>query len=165
MDPAYPDTPRVDAVGRAWVMAHEGFPAVMARIDAGQPCPLGLVMIKSLLPTDLGHNHQVMAYAYQLEGGRATIWVYDPNSLGSNEVTLSFDLSDAEHPINVTHNVHADGPIYAFFSTNYAPAHAPGGTPSLHVFLASRHLSGSRGIRSEMKAAGVTSIRNWIGHR
>jgi hypothetical protein len=164
MDAAYPDTPRVDAVGRAWVMAHEGFPAVMASIDAGRPCPLGLVMIKSLLPTDLGHNHQVLAYAYQLNGGQATIWVYDPNSPGSDTVTLSFNLSDPENPIHVTHNVNADGPIYAFFSTSYAPARAPGGIPSLRVFLASRHLSGATGIRPQMHAAGVTGIREWITH-
>lgn len=162
MEPAYPDTPRVDAVGRAWVMAHEGFPAVMAAIDAGRLCPLGLIMIKSLLPTDLGHNHQVLAYAYQLDGGRATIWVYDPNSPGADNVTLSFDLSDASNPINVTHNVNSEGPVYAFFATRYAFARPPGGTLSLRVFVASRHMTASDGIRAEMQAAVVTSIRRWL---
>jgi hypothetical protein len=162
MDAAYPDTPRVDAEGRAWVMAHEGFPAVMASIDAGRPCPLGLIMIKSVLPTDLGHNHQVLAYAYQLNGGQATIWVYDPNSPGSDNVTLSFDLSNPENPIAVTHNVNAEGPIYAFFATSYAPTRPPGGIPSLRVFLSSRHLPGSAGIRREMQTAGVASLKNWI---
>jgi hypothetical protein len=162
MEPAYPDTPRIDAVGRAWVMAHEGFPAVMAAIDAGRLCPLGLIMIKSLLPTDLGHNHQVLAYAYQLDGGRATIWVYDPNSQGADNVTLSFDLSDAGNQIDVDHNVNSEGPVYAFFATSYAPVHPPGGTLSLRVFVALRHLAAPDGIRDEMHAAGVTSIRRWV---
>jgi len=127
MDPVYPDTPRVDAEGRSWVMAHEGFPAVMTAIAMGQPCPLGLVMIKSLLPTDLGHNHQVLAYAYQLDGGQATIWVYDPNSPSRDDITLSFDLSDPSNEIAVTHNVNVPGrpPVYAFFPTAYAPLHPP----------------------------------------
>jgi hypothetical protein len=162
MDAAYPDTPRVDAVGRAWVMAHEGFPDVMASIDAGRPCPLGLIMIKSVSPTDLGHNHQVLAYAYQLIGSQATIWLYDPNSTGSDSVTLTFDLSNPENPIHVTHNVNADGPIYAFFSTSYSPVRAPGGIPSLRVFMAARHLPGAAGIRTQLHAAGATGVREWI---
>jgi hypothetical protein len=39
MDAAYPGTPRVDAVGRAWVMAHEGHDLALrpqlARIQRG----------------------------------------------------------------------------------------------------------------------------------
>jgi hypothetical protein len=163
MEPAYPDTPRVDAVGRAWVMAHEAFPEVMSAIDAGRLCPLGLVMIKSLLPTDLGHNHQVLAYAYQLDGGRATIWVYDPNSPESDDITLSFDLSDASNPIDVQHNVNSDGPVYTFFATNYSPDRPPGGYSSLRVFAASRHLNVNHGIRPLMQAAGLASIRGWFG--
>jgi hypothetical protein len=77
-------------------------------------------------------------------------------------VTLSFDLSDPENPIHVTHNVNADGPVYAFFSTSYAPFRPPGGIPSLRVFLAARHLSASIGIRPQMHAAGVISVRQWI---
>jgi hypothetical protein len=162
MDPAYPDTPRVDAEGRAWVMAHEGFPAVMASIDAGKPCPLGLIMIKSLLPTDLGHNHQVLAYAYQLDGGRATIWIYDPNSPKRDDMTMSFDLSDASNPIDVTQNFDIGVPVYTFFATNYSRSHPPGGTVSLRVFLASHHFTASGGIRVEMHGAATTSLRAWV---
>jgi hypothetical protein len=100
---------------------------VMAAIDAGRPCPLGLVMVKSLLPTDLGHNHQVLAYAYQLQGGIATIWVYDPNSSGRDDITIRFDLSDAGNDIPVTHNVNASGPIYTFFVTPYEQRQPYGG--------------------------------------
>jgi Aegerolysin len=162
MEPAYPDTPRVDAVGRSWVMAHESFPAVMGAIDAGRLCPLGLVMIKSLLPTDLGHNHQVLAYAYQLNGGQATLWLYDPNSPGDNNVTMSFDLSNASERIEVTHNVDSAGPIYAFFPTSFTPRMALGGTPSLRVFVAQRRVTAFDGIRNEMHATGVSSIKQWF---
>jgi hypothetical protein len=134
----------------------------MTSIDAGRLCPLGLVMIKSLLPTDLGHNHQVLAYAYRLEGGRATIWVYDPNSPGADDVTLSFDLSDASNPIDVTHNVNSDGPVYAFFSTSYDASRPPGGLVSLRVFSAARRISFAAGVRVPMTTAGATSVRSWV---
>src|SRR5262249_38107183 len=67
MDPAYSDTDSLIDNGRAWIMAHEAWPAIQAAIDSGEPCPIGLVLVKSLLPTDLGQNHQVMAYGYQLQ--------------------------------------------------------------------------------------------------
>ena len=162
MDPAYPDTPRIDAIGRAWVMAHQGFPAVMNAVDAGRLCPLGLIMIKSLLPTDLGHNHQVLAYAYQLTGSQATIWVYDPNSPEADDVTLSFDLSNASEPIHVQHNVNSDGPVYAFFATNYSPAHPLEGDPSLRIYGASHQLNFAAGIRARAQGPGGTSVRNWF---
>ena len=162
MDPLYPDTPRIDAVGRAWVMAHEGFPAIMSAIDQGRPCPIGLVMIKSVLPTDLGHNHQVLAYAYRLSGGQATVWVYDPNSPSQDNALMSFDLSDAGNQIAVSHNVNAPGPIYAFFATNYNPAGPVGGTPSLRVFTSARRINASDGVRSEMETMGAGSFRAWF---
>ena len=134
MDPIYPDsdnylTDGVIGDGRAWIMAHEAWPSIQESIDAGNPCPLGLVMVKSLLPTDLGGNHQVLVYGYQLIQQRLTLYIYDPNSPRVDHVTASLDLSDTGEPISVQHNVNAAGPIYSFFPLRYERMQSVGGSP------------------------------------
>ncbi len=129
MSPTYPDTPRVDAGGRSWVIAHETFPTLAATIDAGTPCPLGLVMTKSLNPADLGKNHQVLAYAYLVDSGHATIWVYDPNSPERDDITIEFDLSDATQPIPISTNIDISGQMTCLFVTPYARRTPVGGRP------------------------------------
>jgi hypothetical protein len=42
------------AVARQW-------PSIKASLDAGWPCPLGLVRVQSANPLLLGQNHQVLA--------------------------------------------------------------------------------------------------------
>ena len=41
---------------------------------------LGVVTVAGANPFQLGHNHQVLAYAYRLDGTQVTLQVYDPNS-------------------------------------------------------------------------------------
>jgi hypothetical protein len=118
-DPAYPDT---DAPtlgnGRNWVMAHSSWPAIRDTIDSGHPCPIGIVTGSVLNPTELGH--QICVYAYQLVGQILTLWVYDPNSPGRNDITLQLDISRTDqHPINVKHNVNVNHPIKCFFVQSY----------------------------------------------
>jgi hypothetical protein len=50
--------------GTSWRTVRAEMPAIRASIDAGHPCPLGLVRVHSANPADLGHNHQVLAYGY-----------------------------------------------------------------------------------------------------
>ena len=42
--------------------------------------PLGPVTVHSTNPLDLGMNHQVLAYGYELDGTALTLRVYDPNT-------------------------------------------------------------------------------------
>jgi hypothetical protein len=134
MNPAYPDTDENPlsvlglADGRAAVMAHQEWPAIRADIDAGRPSPLFVQTVKSLLPTDLGKFHQVLAYAYEARGHDVTIWVYDPNQPLVNEVTMRFDDGDVGHRIVVQHNVDVKEddhvhirPIYCFGRMDYSP--------------------------------------------
>jgi len=134
MDPAYPDTDENPlsvlglADGRAAVMARQEWPAIRADIDAGKPSPLFVQTVKSLLPTDLGEFHQVLAYAYEARGHDVTIWVYDPNQPLANEVTMRFNDGDVSHRIVVEHNLDVKEddqvhlrPIYCFGRMNYAP--------------------------------------------
>jgi len=144
MDPVYPDsdnyiTDGAVGDGRAWIMAHEAWPQIQADIDSGVPCPLGLVLIKSLLPTDLGKNHQVLIYGYQLSQQHLTLFVYDPNSPGKDNVRISLDISDTGEPIAVTHNVGVSRPIYSFFALRY-DTHAPAGGFSESVIDTQRRL-------------------------
>ena len=70
MDPIYPDTDEnvtspiigteLGMRGRAWLTIKEEWPLIKNDIDAGHPSTIGLIQVKSLLPTDIGENHQVL---------------------------------------------------------------------------------------------------------
>ena len=66
--------------GLPWRTIEQQWPQVKSSIDSGQPAALGLVTVASANPGMLGHNHQVLAYAYQLAGPAVTLRVYDPNT-------------------------------------------------------------------------------------
>ncbi len=74
------------------------WPRVRAKIDAGEPAALGVVTVGSADPLQLGHNHQVLAYAYELAGTRVTLRVYDPNSGPADDVYLRFDTTHLMRP-------------------------------------------------------------------
>lgn len=79
---------------RTWVMIHEEWPRVRADLDAGQLSMIGLIRVVSLDPTLLGHNHQVVAYGYDLDGSALTIRIYDPNYPRDESVTISLDIAN-----------------------------------------------------------------------
>lgn len=110
---------------RAAVLARSTWPKVRASIDAGFPVPLGLVMVQSDDPRDLKHQHQVLAYAYQLRGTVTTIWVYDPNSPLDDNITIRYDTSRTDHTIKVTHNVDSSGPLVCAFPVRYTAKTPP----------------------------------------
>ena len=116
-DPLYPDTDSIFGDGRAWVMAHVAWPGIRDVIDAGHPCPIGLVIGK--LPDVKGLGHQVCAYAYQLAGQVLTLWVYDPNSPGNDDVTLQLDISRTDQKINVASTVNVPDNPSCFFTQSY----------------------------------------------
>lgn len=133
MEPAYPDGDEEFlsliglASGRAAVMAHEEFPIIRADIDAGKPSPMFLLTVKSLNPFDLGKCHQVLAYAYECRGHDVTLWVYDPNQHGRDDITLRFNKADVSRRIVVQHTVAVredDGvsprPVYCFARMDYS---------------------------------------------
>src|SRR5829696_6419850 len=91
MHPALPDGDLAMVHGRAWRMIRLEWPAIRGDLDRGTLCPLGLVKAKSRDPRDLGANHQVLAWDYDLAGTRLTLRLYDPNHPDDDEVTLSLD--------------------------------------------------------------------------
>jgi hypothetical protein len=110
--------------GRAWVMARREWPKVQAEIDSGHPSPLGLIRVKSANPFDLKHDHQVLAYAYDLVGSLLTLRLYDPNWPGRDDVALTLDIGDPASAIQVNAQP-PDWPVFAFFRVTYRPAMPP----------------------------------------
>jgi hypothetical protein len=110
--------------GVAWMTIEQEWPVIRATIDSGHPCPLGLVTVYSADPTRLGHNHQVMAYAYELDdAANLTIKVYDPNSspASADEVQVSLNISDPSHTTPISHNIAIGLPVRGFFHVDYEP--------------------------------------------
>jgi hypothetical protein len=130
MNPALPDgEPLLRRMGwgphgRGWRMAREEWPKVRADIDAGHVSALGLVRVKSFDPFDLKHNHQVLAYAYELRGADLTLRLYDPNRAGQDDVSMSLSLADPRKLIPVTFSPDP-GTVYSFFRADYRPVIPP----------------------------------------
>lgn len=108
----------------AWHTIEEEWPQIRADIDAGRLSPLGVVTVHSINPKDLGRNHQVLAYAYDLEGSALTLRVYDPNTdpASGDGVTISLDIGHPSQKTAITHNVGIGDPIRGFFRAAYSPS-------------------------------------------
>jgi hypothetical protein len=166
MNPAYPDTDEniagsVGAAdGRAFIMANVEFPIIRQDILTGHLSPMGLIMIKSLNPSDLGRNHQVMAYGYQMKGNNVEIYLYDPNSPDTDSIKLSFNAASTANKIDVTHNVNAKGPVYCFFRTNYSFKKPSPQKSSLRIFANIHHFNPQSGLRNFRPS--FTGFRNSV---
>jgi hypothetical protein len=108
--------------GRAWRMIRQEWPIVQADLDGGRPSPLGLVKVRSIDPFQLGENHQVLAYGYDLVADRLTLHIYDPN-WPARDVTLSLSIADPNRPAPVAYS--PPSPVYAFFRVDYRSATPP----------------------------------------
>jgi hypothetical protein len=100
------------------------WPRIKALLDAGQPTPIGLVTVTGRSPFQLGRNHQVLAYYYQLAGTQVTLQVYDPNSGPADDVYIRFDTQAPG--LGFTHSVNIGLPVRGLFLTPYSPATPPG---------------------------------------
>jgi hypothetical protein len=76
------------ALRRTWAVE---WPRIRADIDAGRLAMVGLVRHSGLNPFHLTQSHQVLAYAYGIEGDAVTLRIYDPNWPGRDDVMLRFD--------------------------------------------------------------------------
>jgi hypothetical protein len=110
--------------GRAWRAIRVEWPKVRAGIDGGHPVPLGLVRTKSENPFDLKHNHQVLAYGYDLTGTELTLRLYDPNFPDRDDVTLSLPVSDPTRPVRMESSP-STAPVHGFFAVQYTPLSPP----------------------------------------
>ena len=75
---------------RAAELAHEvEWPRIRAEIDAGRLARVGLVRHTGLNPLHLTQSHQVLAYAYTMDGDAVTLRIYDPNLPGRDDVVVT----------------------------------------------------------------------------
>lgn len=125
MQPVFPDVGLGFGLpGRASVMVRDEWPRIQSQLDAGHPVPLGLIKVKSDEPEDLGKNHQVLAYGYDLNGTDLSIWLYDPNYPNNDGVNLQLSVASAQAPVPVTYSEPNES-VYCFFHTAYSPAVPP----------------------------------------
>lgn len=127
MQPALPDVSFAPGVpSRASIMLEHEWPSIQRLLDAGHPVPLGLVKVKSAAPEDLGKNHQVLAYGYDLDdaGSALTMWLYDPNYGSSNQPRMQLNIASPRTPVSLSY-VPSDETVYCFFRTHYSPAAPP----------------------------------------
>jgi len=68
------------------------WPRIRADIDAGRPAMVGLVRRATVSPLDLAKNHQVLGYAYEVEGDAVTLKIYDPNWPERDDVSITFEM-------------------------------------------------------------------------
>jgi hypothetical protein len=109
--------------GIAWKTIVEEWNAHIRRdLDAGQLCALGLVTTASTNPGDLGHNHQVLAYGYDLDdNNHLTLLIYDPNTstADADGVRISLSLGNPMQTTPISHNVGIGNPVRGFFEVPY----------------------------------------------
>jgi len=125
-----------DALGRhsrAWKMTCLEWPKIKDDIDHDRLCNIGLVLLKSWSPADLGKNHQVLVYGYELEGQALKLMIYDPNAPGDDGASLSISLAGAEagQPTSLIY-ANSKGKVkeaVCFFKTDYRFKQPPGLAP------------------------------------
>ena len=106
--------------GTSDLTINQSMPAIRSTIDAMHPCPLGLVTVHAADPTQLGMNHQVLAWGYEDSGAMTIVKVYDPNLPDDDNVTITFDHTDPAH--TTTFNYSGNNTVLGFFPiTWYAP--------------------------------------------
>ena len=112
--------------GLAWRTIQAQWPQITADLDHGTPAALGVVTVASASPADLGRNHQVLAYGYDVSASQVTVRVYDPNSGQNDGIYIRFDPRAPGRPTTFEHNLGIGLPVRGFFRTGYAPATPPG---------------------------------------
>lgn len=127
MNPAYPDTGSAGQPleGRAPIIIKDSWPAIRSWVDSGFPAPICLENVKSVLPTDLGENHQAAVWGYQMDGNVVTLFTYDPNIPGDDTVTVSFDASDVLSSPNISVSNSQQHPVLCFLTTAYEKSDPP----------------------------------------
>jgi hypothetical protein len=100
------------------------WPQVRRDLDAGHLSCLALVCARSHDPVDLGENHQVLAWRYRTRGDDVTIWVYDPNQPGADNVRLEFDTSDPSSRVKISFSG-SSKQVRGIFRAPYHPVRPP----------------------------------------
>ena len=102
------------------------WPRIKADIDNGRLSCLGLVTTASLNPGDMGKNHQVLAYGYDIGADNSlSLKVYDPNSRDSDAVRVTLPLGNPGRTTPISHNVNVSSPVRGFFWVPFSAVPPP----------------------------------------
>lgn len=131
--------------GRAWVTIVEEWSKVRAGLDLGIPMPMALILVKDRDITQMGNNHQVLAYGYDLDGTDLSILVYDPNYPLDNNVRINLSIANPSHTTEmwqtasdaVTRASVRVRTVHAFFTQTYL-FQTPPGVPAVDPPVADR---------------------------
>ncbi len=150
--------------GLAWKTIVEEWPAsIRPELDAGRPCPIGLVTMATPDPTQLGKNHQVLAYGYDLDdASNLSLLIYDPNTPRSaaDDVRIAFSLADPSNTTPISHNVAIGHAIRGLFRTTYRYHDPSGLTPPPPVTIPPAHgLAAAGVIAARQLAVTVAPVR------
>jgi len=123
--------------GRAWVMVNDQWPAIKSDLDSGTLSPMALIRVKSHDPFLMGHNHQVLAYGYSINGSGVRIYVYDPNHPDDDSAYVEFSTADPEYTTEVRFFTkdgigNDDEVMNCFFRTGYKYSTPPPGAPHVN---------------------------------
>lgn len=110
-----------------WLLGEGVFPhtvrasrTIIALLDEGVLCPIGVILTSSPRPRDVFANHVALVYGYQLHGRRLTLHVYDCDRPCHDGITISLDIGSAApvSPVvtNGTDMTRAPGRARGFFS-------------------------------------------------
>ena len=85
--------------GVSRMVREDELPLLKARLDAGQPQLLGLTQARSV--TELGNDHQVVAYGYREDARYTYVYVWD-NRYPGRELTLKLTTRDDPNERQIT---------------------------------------------------------------
>jgi hypothetical protein len=102
-------------------------PGIIAEVDAGRLCPIGIVLVHSYLPWDVFQNHVVLVWGYETHGDVLTLHTYDCNFPNRDNIVIQLDISSPTPAKTITTNgtdiveggVHT-GALRGFFQLPYA---------------------------------------------
>lgn len=109
----------VDRHSRTWTMLQIEWPKIRAELDGGRLAAVGLVRTVSGDVAQLSHNHQVLAWGYDLDGTTVAMRIWDPNFPRDDGVVLGFDTADPSGVVTPTWTRDDPKPV-CFFGAPYA---------------------------------------------
>ena len=68
-------------------------PGILAEVDAGRLCPIGIVLVHSYAPWAVFENHVVLVWGYEAHGDILTLRTYDSNFPGRDDILIQLDSS------------------------------------------------------------------------
>jgi hypothetical protein len=108
----------VGLVPRATLAVRDEWPKIRADIDGGRLSMLGLIRSTSANPVHLGHNHQVVAWAYDVSPTELTLRLYDPNWPDRDDVSIRVRLAGGS-TVDLTQST--GEALFGFFRAPYTP--------------------------------------------